>query len=88
MENLPVEFSALLIGTVTYVLTFASKKTNLSQTWIAMILSLVVWAGYYVAINYYNFQWESLVKFVGGVYASSQLIYNLIRKIFVEKKTD
>lgn len=87
MESLPLELSALIIGAATYLITFVSQKTRISQTWLAMGLSLVGGMAYYVATNYYAFEWGELIRFAGGAYASSQIIYNIIRKVFLEPKT-
>ena len=72
--------SIVLIGFATNVLTRLAKKLNLSWTYVAMILAIVGWSLFYVATNYYAVQWEMLIAFIWWVYATSQIVYNLINK--------
>lgn len=70
----------LLIWLLTQLLTRLSERWKVSQTYIALWLSVVLWAGYYVATTYYAVQWEQLLQWVTWVYASSQVFYNLAKK--------
>lgn len=80
MEALPLEFSALLVGALTFLLTKLSEKLKVSKTWLSIGLSLIGGTVYYVVSNYYALERSALVGFVTQAYASSQLIYNLIKK--------
>lgn len=69
-----------LLWLIASALTWLSNKFKVSQTYLAIILSILLWAWYYVAINYYQVERQQLVEWATWVYASSQLIYNLLRK--------
>lgn len=79
---------AILIWLLVEILTKVSEKRKVSQTYIAIWLSILLWAWYYVATTYYAIQWQQIVEFAAWVYASSQLLYNLFVKwwIFNQKK--
>lgn len=51
-----------------------------------MGLCILLGAGYYFATTYYNVEWQQLVEVIGGVYASSQVIYNLAVKFGLLEK--
>lgn len=78
--------TAVLLWLLTELLTKASEKFKVSQTYIALGLSVVLWAWYYVMSNYYSIQREQLVTFVAWVYATSQAIYSLGAKRWIIKK--
>ena len=78
----------VLIWLLTQLLTRLSEKTKLSQTYIALWLSIILWAWYYVATKYYAIQWQQILEFVGWVYASSQLFYNLAKKRWILESLD
>lgn len=78
----------LLIWLLTQLLTRLSEKRNVSQTYIALWLSIILGAGYYIATTYYAVQRQQVVEFVAGVYASSQVIYNLAKKRGILDKLD
>lgn len=78
----------LLIGLLTQLLTRLSERWNVSQTYIALGLSIVLWAWYYIATKYYSIQWQQVVEFVWWVYATSQVIYNLAKKRWILSKLD
>ncbi len=78
----------LLIWLLTQLLTRLSEKWNVSQTYIALWLSIILGAGYYIATTYYAVQRQQVVEFVGGVYASSQVFYNLAKKRGIFDKLD
>jgi len=71
---------AVLIGLLVEMLTKISERWKVSQTYLAIWLALVLWAGYYFLSNYWSIEWEKMVSMVGGVYASSQLFYSLFKK--------
>lgn len=78
----------LLIWLLTQLLTRLSERWKVSQTYIALGLSVVLWAGYYVATTYYSVQWEQLLQWVTWVYASSQVFYNLAKKRWLLDKKE
>lgn len=69
-----------LLWLITSVLTRLSNKFKVSQTYLAIILSILLGAWYYVATNYYQVERQQLVERATWVYASSQIIYNLLKK--------
>ena len=78
----------LLIWLLVEILTKASEKRKVSQTYLALWLAIILGAGYYVATNYYAIQRQQIVECMWWVYASSQLFYSLFKKrwIFNQKK--
>lgn len=78
----------ILIWLLTQLLTRLSEKWKVSQTYVAVWLSIILWAGYYIATKYYSIQRQQVVEFIAGVYASSQLIYNLAKKRGILDKLD
>jgi len=77
-----------LLWLLTQLLTRLSEKWKVSQTYIALWLSIILWAWYYIATKYYSIEWQKIVEFVGWVYASSQVIYNLTKKWWILEKLD
>lgn len=73
----------LLIWLLIEILTKASEKRKISQTYLALGLAVILWAGYYVATTYYAIQWQEMVEAMWWIYASSQLFYNLFRKRWI-----
>ena len=73
----------LLIWLLIEILTKASEKRKFSQTYLALGLAVILWAGYYVATTYYAIQWQEMVEAMWWIYASSQLFYNLFRKRWI-----
>lgn len=69
-----------LIGLLVQMLTKASEKWKVSQTYLAIWLAVVLGVWYYIASNYFKVEWWKMVEFVGGVYASSQIFYNCFKK--------
>lgn len=78
----------ILIGILTQLLTRLSERWKVSQTYVAVGLSIVLWAWYYVATKYYSIQRQQVVEFVWWVYATSQIIYNLAKKRWILDKLD
>ena len=62
------------------MITKASEKWKVSQTYLSIGLAILLGAGYYVMITYYNIEWQKIIEWCGGVYASSQLFYNVFKK--------
>jgi len=69
-----------LLWLIASALTRLSNKFKVSQTYLAIILSILLWAWYYVATNYYQVERQQIVERATWVYASSQIIYNLLKK--------
>lgn len=78
----------LLIGLLTQLLTRLSEKWKVSQTYIALGLSIILGAWYYIATKYYSVERQQVVEFVAWVYATSQVIYNLAKKRWILEKLD
>ena len=78
----------ILIWLLTQLLTRLSERWKVSQTYIALWLSILFWAWYYVATTYYAVQWQQVLEVVGWVYASSQVFYNLAKKRWIFDKID
>lgn len=78
----------VLIWLLTQLLTRLSEKWKVSQTYVAVGLSIILWAWYYVATKYYSIQRQQVVEFVWWVYATSQIIYNLAKKRWILDKLD
>ena len=71
----------ILLWLVVQLITKVSEKRNVSQTYISIGLALILWLCYYVATNYYQMEWKQAVEVFGWVYASSQIFYNLFKKL-------
>lgn len=78
----------ILIGLLTQLLTRLSERWKVSQTYVAVGLSIILWAWYYIATKYYSIEWQKIVEFVWWVYATSQVIYNLAKKRGILEKLD
>ena len=76
----------ILLGLLVQVITKSSEKRKVSQTYVSIGLAILLWAGYYIATRYYSIQWEKLIEWIWGVYASSQIFYNLFRKLWLLNK--
>ena len=76
----------ILLGLLVQVITKSSEKRKVSQTYVSIGLVILLWAGYYIATRYYSIQWEKLIEWIWGVYASSQIFYNLFRKLWLLNK--
>lgn len=73
----------ILIGLATNFLTRVSKKLNLSWTYMAIILSVVSWTIYYLATKYYVVERKEFITFLSGIYATSQIVFQLIKKLWI-----
>ena len=76
----------VLAGLATWLITEVAKKLHISATYVSLWLAFIWWAIYYVATNYYAVEWNEIVTFVTGVYGTSQVIYNIIKKLTPESK--
>lgn len=73
----------LLLWLFVNVLTRVAGKLNVSKTYIALILSIIGGWIYFYFTNYNLELWQELVKNIGWVYASSQVVFNLLKKLWV-----
>lgn len=71
----------VLIALLVNILTDLSDRFKISKTYLALGLSVVGGAIYFYFTTYNIELWKVLVANVAGIYASSQLIYNLIKKV-------
>lgn len=70
----------ILIGMLVNLLTWIIKKTKLSATYVSIILSFLGWIIYFYFTEF-NPDWlETLMYYITWIYASSQIIYNLLKK--------
>lgn len=78
----------LLIWLLVEILTKASEKWKISQTYLALGLAILLGAAYYVWTTYYAIQWQQMLECMAWVYASSQMFYSLFKKrgIFNQKE--
>lgn len=82
------EFTVVLIGLAVSIITQLSKWTNLSQTAVVMLLTWICGAGYFIFTTYYPIEWANILAVVGGIFASSQFIYLLLKKRWIIDKLD
>ena len=77
---------AILLWLLVQMITKASEKWKISQTYLSIILAILLWAWYYVATTYYSIQRQQIVERAWWVYASSQLFYNIFKKAWLLDK--
>ena len=75
----------ILIWLLVNVFTRLGQKLKLSWTVLAVVLSLIFWGLYYIAINYYPTEWKEILITLSGIYATSQIVFNLIKKLGIIK---
>lgn len=78
----------VLIWILSSVLTWLSGKLKVSKTYVSIWLCILLGTGYYFLTNYYGWERQKLVEIVWGVYASSQLVYNILKKFWLLEKID
>lgn len=69
---------------VVNLVTWLSWKLNLSKTYVSVGLSIVLWVILYVwqlLVNKYPVARENVVEFILGAYWTSQIVYNIYKKI-------
>ena len=76
----------VLAGLATWLITELAKKLNISATYVSLGLAFLWWTIYYVATRYYAVERQELWTFATGVYGTSQVIYNIIKKLSPETK--
>ena len=76
---------AILLGLIVQLITKFSEKRKVSQTYVSIWLAIILWAGYYIATTYYSIQWQKIIERIWGVYASSQIFYNVFKKLWLLK---
>lgn len=79
---------AILLWLLVQMITKASEKRKISQTYLSIGLAIILWAGYYVATTYYNMEWKAVLEWISWVYASSQIFYNIFKKAGLLDKTN
>ena len=79
---------AILLWLLVQIITKASEKRKVSQTYLSIWLAIILWAWYYVATTYYSIQRQQIVERAWWVYASSQLFYNLFKKAWLLDKKE
>ena len=47
--------------------------------------AIILCAGYYIATTYYSIQRQRIIERIWGVYASSQIFYNVFKKLWLLK---
>ena len=76
---------AILFGLIVQLITKFSERWKVSQTYVSIWLAIILWAGYYIATTYYSIQRQKIIERIWGVYASSQIFYNLFKKLWLLK---
>lgn len=69
---------------VVNVITWLSWKLNLSKTYVSVGLSIVIWIILYIIqllVNKYPQERETVVEFILWAYGTSQVVYNIYKKI-------
>lgn len=72
---------AILLWLLTQFITKLSEKLKVSQTYVSIGLAFILGVGYYIATNYYQIERQQAVEWFAWVYASSQIFYNLFKKL-------
>lgn len=75
----------VLAGLATWFIALLGKKLHISATYVSLGLAFIGGTIYYIATNYYALEWQEVVTFVTGVYWTSQVIYNIIKKLSPEE---
>lgn len=78
----------ILTWILSSVLTWLAGKLKISKTYLSIGLCIILGAGYYFMTTYYGVERQKLVEVIWGVYASSQLIYNIFKKSGLLEKID
>jgi hypothetical protein len=77
----------VLIWMLVNLITWIIKKTGISGTYLSIILSFVWWLVYFYFTEF-NQQWlDTLIYYISGIYATSQIVYNLLIKLEVFPKS-
>lgn len=78
---------AMISWLIVNVITWLAWKLKLSKTYVSVLLSILIWVWVYcfqILIKKYPMEWEQAMWFIAWAYATSQMVYNLYKKI-VEK---
>ena len=70
----------ILIWLFVQIITKLSEKWWVSQTYLSIGLAILLWLCYWLLTNYYELEWQQAVESIWGIYASSQIFYNLFKK--------
>ena len=74
---------AILLWLLVQIITKLSEKLKVSQTYVSIWFALLLWVWYYLATTKYAIQRQEAVEWFGGVYASSQIFYNVFKKAWL-----
>lgn len=88
METILISMASWLI---INLITWLSWKLNLSKTYVSVWLTIVLWIIVYsfqLLVKEYPVQWEQIMWFMAWAYGTSQMLYNLYKKIVLEEKKE
>lgn len=71
----------ILLGLWVNLFTRLTSKLKISGTVMAVIFALIGGALYYVINQYYPTQWEQALTVAAQIYATSQVVYGIIKKV-------
>ena len=75
----------LLIGLWVSIITQFAKNKGIKAKWIVLVLSILVWAFYFIGNKMFAEEMDLVWRNVLEVYGISQVIYNYCIKYFEEK---
>lgn len=78
----------IIIGIAMSIITQLAKKTKLDAKIIIAVLSIVFGAIYYFVKMYHPEILDEVIQKVIGAYGVSQVIYNYVIQLFIEKKEE
>ena len=70
----------VLIWLFVQIITKLSEKWWVSQTYLSIWLAILLWLIYWLLTNYYELERQQAIQNIWGIYASSQIFYNLFKK--------
>lgn len=88
MEAILISMASWLI---INLITWLSWKLNLSKTYVSVWLTIVLWIIVYsfqLLVKQYPVQWEQIMWYMAWAYWTSQMLYNLYKKIVLEEKKE
>ena len=77
-----IRMEILLIWLFVNILTWIATKLKVSWTYVAIWLSVIGGAVYYISQNYYPTEAKQVLAVLAWIYATSQIVYNLLKKIW------
>lgn len=88
MEAILISMASWLI---INLITWLSWKLNLSKTYVSVWLTIVLWIIVYsfqLLVKQYPVQREQIMWYMAWAYWTSQMLYNLYKKIVLEEKKE